>query len=100
LLYFKHPTALSIIIISGKRSSSKGSRGILVSSKKIIIQAIVVQEQSTGVKALDFYYKDRSKLDSFLISINIYILFNTYLFGTEAAKVVYTISYLRRISFN
>jgi hypothetical protein len=52
------------------------------------------------VKALDLYYKDRSKLDSFLISIDIYILFNQYLFGTEVAKVVYTVSYLRRIVFN
>jgi hypothetical protein len=52
------------------------------------------------VKAPDLYYKDRSKLDSFLISIDIYILFNQYLFGTEAAKVVYVISYLRGIAFN
>jgi hypothetical protein len=28
------------------------------------------------VKAPDLYYKDRSKLDSFLILIDIYILFN------------------------
>jgi hypothetical protein len=52
------------------------------------------------VKALDLYYKDRSKLDSFLISIDIYILFNQYLFGTEAAKVIYAVSYLRGIAFN
>jgi hypothetical protein len=52
------------------------------------------------VKALDFYYRDRSKLDSFFISIDIYILFNQYLFGTEAAKVVYAVSYLRGIAFN
>jgi hypothetical protein len=32
--------------------------------------------------------------------MDIYILFNQYLFGTEAAKVVYTISYLRGIAFN
>jgi hypothetical protein len=52
------------------------------------------------VKALDLYYRDRNKLDSFLISIDIYILFNQYLFGIEAAKVVYAISYLRGIVFN
>jgi hypothetical protein len=59
-----------------------------------------VQERNTIVKALDLYYKDRSKLDSFLILIDIYILFNQYLFGTEAAKVVYAVSYLRGIAFN
>jgi hypothetical protein len=64
------------------------------------ILVIVVQERSAMVKALDLYYRDRSKLDSFLILIDIYILFNQYLFGTEAAKVVYTVSYLRGIAFN
>jgi hypothetical protein len=59
-----------------------------------------MQERNTIVKAPDFYYKDRSKLDSFFILIDIYILFNQYLFGIEAAKVVYTISYLRGITFN
>jgi hypothetical protein len=32
--------------------------------------------------------------------IDIYILFNTYLFGTEAAKIIYAISYFRGIVFN
>jgi Domain of unknown function (DUF4939) len=59
-----------------------------------------MQERSAIVKALDFYYRDKSKLDSFLISIDIYILFNQYLFGTKAAKVVYTVSYLRGVAFN
>jgi hypothetical protein len=59
-----------------------------------------VQERSAVVKAPDLYYRNRSKLDSFLISIDIYILFNQYLFGTEAAKVVYAISYLKGIAFN
>jgi hypothetical protein len=58
-----------------------------------------MQERSTIVKALNFYYKDRSKLDSFFISIDIYIL-NQYLFGTEAAKIIYAVSYLRGIAFN
>jgi hypothetical protein len=52
------------------------------------------------VKALDLYYRDRSKLDSFLISMDIYILFNQYLFGIKAAKIVYAVSYLRSIAFN
>jgi hypothetical protein len=52
------------------------------------------------VKALDLYYRDRSKLDSFLILIDIYILFNQYLFGTKTTKIVYAISYLRGITFN
>jgi hypothetical protein len=52
------------------------------------------------VKAPDLYYKDRNKLDSFFISIDIYILFNQYLFGIKAAKIVYIISYLRNIAFN
>jgi hypothetical protein len=52
------------------------------------------------VKAPDLYQKDRSKLDSFLILIDIYILFNQHLFGTEAAKVVYAVSYFRGIAFN
>jgi hypothetical protein len=59
-----------------------------------------MQEQNTVVKAPDLYYKDRNKLDSFLISIDIYILFNQYLFGTKAAKIVYAISYLGGIAFN
>jgi hypothetical protein len=59
-----------------------------------------VQEQSIIIKALDLYYKDRSKLDSFLILIDIYILFNQYLFRTEVAKIIYIISYLRGITFN
>jgi hypothetical protein len=32
--------------------------------------------------------------------IDIYILFNQYLFGTKITKVVYAISYLRGIVFN
>jgi hypothetical protein len=52
------------------------------------------------VKAPDLYYKNKNKLDSFLMSIDIYILFNQYLFGTEAAKIIYAISYLRGIAFN
>jgi hypothetical protein len=52
------------------------------------------------VKALNLYYRNKNKLDSFLMLIDIYILFNQYLFGIEAAKVVYTVSYLRGIVFN
>jgi hypothetical protein len=52
------------------------------------------------VKAPDFYHGEKNKFDSFLMSMDIYILFNAYLFGTEAAKVVYAISYLHGISFN
>jgi hypothetical protein len=36
----------------------------------------MVQERLVVVKAPDFYYKERSKLDLFLMSIDIYILFN------------------------
>jgi hypothetical protein len=32
--------------------------------------------------------------------MDIYILFNQYLFGSELAKVVYVISYFRGIVFN
>jgi hypothetical protein len=59
-----------------------------------------MQERNIIVKALDLYYKNRNKLDSFLISIDIYILFNQYLFGIKAAKIVYAVSYLRGIVFN
>jgi hypothetical protein len=52
------------------------------------------------VKAPDLYYRERNKFDSFFMLIDIYILFNTYLFGTETAKVVYAISYFHRITFN
>jgi hypothetical protein len=52
------------------------------------------------VKALDFYYRDRNKLDFFLILIDIYILFNQYLFGIKTTKVIYAISYFRGIVFN
>jgi hypothetical protein len=65
-----------------------------------IIQAITMQKQSIIVKALDLYYRDRSKLNSFLILIDIYILFNQYLFGIKAAKIVYVVSYFRGIVFN
>jgi hypothetical protein len=61
---------------------------------------IAVQERSIVVKQPDLYYGDRSKLDLFLMSIDIYILFNQYLFGFETAKVVYTISYFRGTAFN
>jgi hypothetical protein len=59
-----------------------------------------MQERSVIVKAPDFYYRNRNKLDSFFISIDIYILFNQYLFGTKTTKIVYTVSYLRGIAFN
>jgi hypothetical protein len=59
-----------------------------------------VQEQNIIVKTPDLYYRDRNKLDSFFILIDIYILFNQYLFGTETAKIVYTISYFKGIVFN
>jgi hypothetical protein len=59
-----------------------------------------MQERNTIVKAPDFYYKNKSKLDSFFISIDIYILFNQYLFGTKTTKIVYAINYFRGITFN
>jgi hypothetical protein len=86
-----------LIITISARGSTNRKEVILVLTA---IQAIVIQERSTIVKAPDLYYRDRSKLDSFLISIDIYILFNQYLFGTKAAKVVYAINYLRGIVFN
>jgi hypothetical protein len=61
---------------------------------------ITMQKRSVIVKALDLYHREKSKLNSFLILIDIYILFNTYLFGTETTKIVYAISYFRGISFN
>jgi hypothetical protein len=59
-----------------------------------------MQERNAVVKAPDLYYRNKSKLDSFLMLIDIYILFNQYLFGTKTTKVVYTVSYLRGIVFN
>jgi hypothetical protein len=59
-----------------------------------------MQERNTMVKAPDLYYKEKSKLDFFLILIDIYIFYNTYLFDTETAKTVYIISYFRGITFN
>jgi hypothetical protein len=59
-----------------------------------------MQERNTIVKAPDFYYRNRNKLDSFLMSIDIYILFNQYLFEIEITKIIYTISYLKGITFN
>jgi hypothetical protein len=66
----------------------------------IIIQIIIMQEQNIIVKALDLYYKNRNKLDSFFILIDIYILFNQYLFGIKIAKIIYAVSYLKGIVFN
>jgi hypothetical protein len=59
-----------------------------------------VQERIITIKALDVFYRDRAKLNNFLISIDIYILFNQYLFSSKSAKVVYIISYFRGIAFN
>jgi hypothetical protein len=42
----------------------------------VVVQTIAVQERSTMVKALDLYYSNKSKLDSFLMLIDIYIFFN------------------------
>jgi hypothetical protein len=59
-----------------------------------------MQEYTTIVKIPNIFYKNQTKLDNFLISIDIYILFNQYLFGSKSAKVIYIISYLRSIVFN
>jgi hypothetical protein len=59
-----------------------------------------MQKRSDVVKTLDLYYKGKSKLDFFFILIDIYILFNAYLFSTETAKIIYIISYLYGIAFN
>jgi hypothetical protein len=59
-----------------------------------------MQERNTIVKAPDLYYKNKSKLDSFLMLIDIYILFNQYLFGIEIAKIIYMVSYFKGIAFN
>jgi hypothetical protein len=69
LLYFEHSTALSTIIISTKGSSSRKEAAQALAA----IQAITVQERSAVVKALDFYYRNKNKLDSFFILIDIYI---------------------------
>jgi hypothetical protein len=64
------------------------------------IPALAVQERTTTVKAPDVFHGDRAKLDNFLTSMDIYILFNQHLFGSESAKIIYVISYLRGITFN
>jgi hypothetical protein len=88
---------LTIIISARGSTSGKEAAPALA---PVAVQVIAVQEQNAVVKAPDLYYRDKSKLDSFLISIDIYILFNQYLFGTETTKVVYAISYFRGIAFN
>jgi hypothetical protein len=60
----------------------------------------MVQEHITIIKTLDIFYRDQAKLDNFFISMDIYILFNQYLFGSESAKIIYIISYFRGIVFN
>jgi hypothetical protein len=80
--------------MSSKGSSSKDN------SPESPAPTIAVQERSIVVKQPDLYHGDRSKLDSFLMSMDIYILFNQHLFGFEAAKVVYAMSYLRGTAFN
>jgi hypothetical protein len=65
-----------------------------------MILVLAVQEYTTTIKVPDVFYKDQAKLDNFLISIDIYILFNQYLFSSESAKIIYVISYLRSITFN
>jgi hypothetical protein len=72
LLYFKYFIVLSIIIISTRGSINKKKIILIL----VVIQAIIIQERNTIVKTLDLYYKNRNKLDSFFILIDIYILFN------------------------
>jgi hypothetical protein len=98
LLYFEHPIALSTIIISARGSTSR--KEVVSALTLAVILAIAIQERNTIVKAPNLYYRNRSKLDSFLMLIDIYILFNQYLFGIKAAKIIYTVSYLRGIVFN
>jgi hypothetical protein len=59
-----------------------------------------VQEYTATIKILDIFYKNQAKLDNFFIFIDIYILFNQYLFDSELAKIIYIISYLYDIAFN
>jgi hypothetical protein len=94
LLYFEHPITLSIIIISTARSSKSKD------TYTPTIPALIIQEYTATVKVLDIFYRDRAKLDNFFIFMDIYIFFNQYLFGSESAKVIYIISYLRGITFN
>jgi hypothetical protein len=59
-----------------------------------------MQKQNIIIKTPDLYYKERNKLDSFFVLINIYVFFNTYLFGTEITEIIYIVNYFRGISFN
>jgi hypothetical protein len=59
-----------------------------------------VQEYTIIIKILDIFYRDQVKLNNFFISIDIYILFNQYLFSSESAKVIYIINYFYNITFN
>jgi hypothetical protein len=45
------------------------------------------------IKALDFYYKEKNKL-------NFFLLINIYLFNIETTKIIYIISYFQEIVFN
>jgi hypothetical protein len=94
LLYFEHSTILLTIIIS-IAGSSKGK-----DTNTPIILVLVIQEYTATIKAPNIFYRDRAKLNNFFISINIYILFNQYLFSSESAKVIYIINYFRGITFN
>jgi hypothetical protein len=93
-LYFKYPTTLSTIIIL-TTGSSKGK-----DTQALIILVLVIQKQTITIKAPDIFYRDQAKLNNFFIFIDIYILFNQYLFGSKLAKVIYIISYFRGITFN
>jgi hypothetical protein len=70
LLYFEYLIALSTIIILTAGSSK--NKDIYIP----IILVLMIQEYTIIIKAPDVFYKDQAKLDNFLISMDIYILFN------------------------
>ena len=60
---------------------------------------IAVQEKAPAIKSPDTFDGTRSKLESFLSSIDLYITFNTNLFSNHSLRVVYAITFLRGPAF-
>ena len=61
---------------------------------------IAIQEKAPAIKAPDTFDGIRSKLESFLSSVDLYIAFNANLFANYTLRVIFAVSFLRRSAFH
>ena len=55
---------------------------------------------SLKINISNIFYKDRKKLRTFLIQVNIYIQFNTQKLRITEVKIIFAVTYLRNKAFN